>query len=134
MSTIMHQLMTRRRVTRGVFAAATTTAIALYAGVGYVVVPGFGHYAGMVRDTLDADGRPVLASTGYKVSTQWKDAQGRNIAAPCDIYSLGVIAYELLTGRRPSGLGEDTTVEFEDGAFAVEERKRRGDVGHHTSL
>jgi len=43
---------------------------------------GFGHYAGMVRDTLDADGRPVLASAGYKVSTQWKDSAGRNIAAP----------------------------------------------------
>ena len=30
-----------------------------------------------------------------------EQATGRNIAAPCDIYSLGVIAYEALTGHPP---------------------------------
>jgi serine/threonine protein kinase len=30
-----------------------------------------------------------------------EQATGRNIAAPCDIYSLGVIAYEALTGAPP---------------------------------
>jgi fibro-slime domain-containing protein len=41
-----------------------------------------GHYVGMVQDTLDADGRPVMASTGFKVIGEWKDSQQRNIAPP----------------------------------------------------
>lgn len=43
---------------------------------------GFGHYVGMVADTLDEDGKPVFASTGYKLSGNWRDAQNRNIAPP----------------------------------------------------
>lgn len=43
---------------------------------------GFGHYVGLVADQLDADGKPVFASTGYKVSRQATDAQGRNIIGP----------------------------------------------------
>ena len=43
---------------------------------------GFGHYVGMVADTLDSAGKPVFASTGYKLSGNWRDAQGRNIAPP----------------------------------------------------
>lgn len=39
---------------------------------------GYGHYAGMVADELDADGKPVFASVGYKVSSQARDAAGRN--------------------------------------------------------
>jgi len=41
-------------------------------------VAGFGHYVGMVADTLDADGKPMMISGGYKVSSNWKDAQSRN--------------------------------------------------------
>jgi fibro-slime domain-containing protein len=43
---------------------------------------GFGHYLGMVANELDADGKPVLVSTGYKIINQWRDAQGRNICPP----------------------------------------------------
>lgn len=39
---------------------------------------GFGHYMKMVSDDLDADGKPVLASTGYKVTKVYKDAAGRH--------------------------------------------------------
>ncbi|MGQ0628387.1 MAG: fibro-slime domain-containing protein [Phycisphaerales bacterium] len=38
---------------------------------------GFGHYVGQCADTLDSDGKPVFASRGFKVSTQAKDAAGR---------------------------------------------------------
>jgi fibro-slime domain-containing protein len=40
---------------------------------------GYGLYANMVADTLDADGKPVFRSTGNKVSTQARDASSRNI-------------------------------------------------------
>ena len=43
---------------------------------------GFAHYIGMVADELDADGKPVFASTGYKVSTQWRNSEGLNICPP----------------------------------------------------
>lgn len=39
---------------------------------------GFAHYVGQVADTLDADKKPVFASTGYKVTAQATDAAGRN--------------------------------------------------------
>ncbi len=40
---------------------------------------GYAHYVGSVADTLDSDGKPVFASTGYKVTTQATDASNRNI-------------------------------------------------------
>src|SRR5262245_50838865 len=39
---------------------------------------GFAHYVGQVADNLDSEGLPQLASVGYKVSSEWKDASGRN--------------------------------------------------------
>jgi fibro-slime domain-containing protein len=43
---------------------------------------GFGHYMQECQDTLDADGKPVFRSTGLKISTQWRDAAGRNRISP----------------------------------------------------
>lgn len=43
---------------------------------------GFAHYAYMCADSLDADGKPVMASTGKKVTSQWKDASGKQVAPP----------------------------------------------------
>ena len=43
---------------------------------------GFGHYVYMVADQLDSDGKPVMASTGFKLSGSFKDAQGRPISPP----------------------------------------------------
>jgi len=43
---------------------------------------GFGVYVGMVRDTLDAERKPVFAGTGQKVLSLWYDAGGRPVAPP----------------------------------------------------
>lgn len=43
---------------------------------------GFGHYMGQAGDSLDSEGLPQFASTGYKVSTQWRNAAGQNIIRP----------------------------------------------------
>jgi fibro-slime domain-containing protein len=43
---------------------------------------GFGHYMNIVNDALDADRKPVFRSTGNKVTTNYRDAQGRNRIAP----------------------------------------------------
>ena len=43
---------------------------------------GFGHYAGCVANTLGADGLPVFASAGYKVTSEWTDAGGAAIISP----------------------------------------------------
>ncbi len=45
----------------------------------FELVPGggYGHYMKMVQDALDSENKPEFRSRGYKVSTDWKDAQGR---------------------------------------------------------
>lgn len=39
---------------------------------------GFGHYVNLIKDELDQNGKPVFRSTGRKISTQYRDAAGRN--------------------------------------------------------
>jgi fibro-slime domain-containing protein len=43
---------------------------------------GYAHYMGEVADSLDSEGFPVFASTGYKVTGEWRDSLGRNIISP----------------------------------------------------
>lgn len=40
---------------------------------------GFGHYVMMVADQLDSQGLPAFRSTGFRVNSNWRDGQGRNI-------------------------------------------------------
>jgi fibro-slime domain-containing protein len=42
---------------------------------------GFGHYMGIVSDYLGEDDKPVFNSTGLKVGSHWKDAQGNKMIA-----------------------------------------------------
>ena len=43
---------------------------------------GFSQYMRITQDELDADGKPAYRSTGVKLSSQFRDAQGRNIIGP----------------------------------------------------
>lgn len=43
---------------------------------------GFGHYVYMVADELDDDGKPYMGTTGRKLLSTYKDAQGRKIMPP----------------------------------------------------
>jgi fibro-slime domain-containing protein len=45
---------------------------------------GFGHYMGIVSDYLNKNDKPVMASTGNKVTGHWKDADGRKMIASKD--------------------------------------------------
>lgn len=40
---------------------------------------GFGHYAGNVAPILGEDGNPVFTGTGFKLNSQYRDAEGRFI-------------------------------------------------------
>ncbi len=42
-------------------------------------VGGFGHYCDNVAPVLGEDKKPVFKGGGFKVTTQWRDASGRNI-------------------------------------------------------
>ena len=48
----------------------------------FSVVPGagFGHYASLTNFLLDDDGKPAHGLAGYRVSTQWYDREGGEIA------------------------------------------------------
>ncbi len=63
----------------------------------------FGHYMGIVQDQLDADGKPVFASTGQKVTRKWKDAKGRNIIREKDYLASMPGDESGLTDRRKTG-------------------------------
>ncbi|MGE3109801.1 MAG: fibro-slime domain-containing protein [Phycisphaerales bacterium] len=43
---------------------------------------GFAHYMMQVNDELDGDGKPVFRTSGRKVTSNWRDAAGRNIISP----------------------------------------------------
>lgn len=43
---------------------------------------GFGHYIGMVADELGSDGKPQFNTTGVKMSSNWRNANGDNIMRP----------------------------------------------------
>ena len=43
---------------------------------------GFAHYAYLCGDQLDQDGKPMWAGSGRKVTAQWRDSAGRNVAPP----------------------------------------------------
>ncbi len=43
---------------------------------------GFGHFAYIVADQLDSEGKPVFNSAGRKVTANWKDSKGNIVMPP----------------------------------------------------
>ncbi len=41
---------------------------------------GFGRYSGNIATTIGEDGKPVFTGDGYKVASQWRDSQHRQIS------------------------------------------------------
>lgn len=58
------------------------------------------------RDRLCCAGTP-----GYAAPEQ---RNGQPVSPECDVYTLGIIAHELLTGARPAGIGERMTLNLSD--------------------
>src|SRR5262249_31013882 len=75
-------------------------------GPDFVEVVDFG-IAKLLSDSAVADGARALTSVGTMIGTRDymapEQLAGDEHDVRTDIYSLGVIAYELLTGRRPFG-------------------------------
>jgi fibro-slime domain-containing protein len=67
---------------------------------------GFGLYVGNVAENLDADGKPVFTGQGFKVGTQWKDSQGKNICWRLFDSSRGDVA-GTNRGSDPGGIQDD---------------------------
>jgi fibro-slime domain-containing protein len=76
---------------------------------------GFGQYLGMVADYLSDDGKPVMASTGVKISGQWKDAQNRKIMRPRSYYP--AIEGDIAGSVNSSKTGASTTAHAFDQWF-----------------
>lgn len=55
----------------------------------FQIIPaaGSGLYYGCAANVLDADGKPVFQSGGYKQNSPWQDAQGRSIIPPKEYIS-----------------------------------------------
>lgn len=76
---------------------------------------GFGHYMGMVADVLSEDGKPVMASTGEKVTAHWIDSQGRKIMRPRSYFP--ALESDYTGSLNSSKTGASTTAEAFDQWF-----------------
>lgn len=63
----------------------------------------YGHYIDMVAEQLDEEGKPVFATRGRKVTSQWRDAEGSQIMCPRSYIS------QLAGDQSGSAQGEGTS-------------------------
>ncbi|MFL5562431.1 MAG: protein kinase domain-containing protein [Gemmatimonadaceae bacterium] len=65
---------------------------------GHAMVADFGIAKALSNTDNGATGTGIIGSPGYMSPEQWR---GADIDGRADQYSLGIVAYEMLTGRRP---------------------------------
>jgi serine/threonine protein kinase len=65
---------------------------------GHAMVADFGIAKALSNTDSGATGTGIIGSPGYMSPEQWR---GSEIDGRADQYSLGIVAYEMLTGRRP---------------------------------
>ncbi|MAO20842.1 MAG: hypothetical protein CMJ35_03920 [Phycisphaerae bacterium] len=71
---------------------------------------GFGHYMGIVSDYLGEDDKPVFNSTGFKVSSDWKDVDNRKMISAKPYITR-------LDGDRSGSLGSSAGAIHDSSAF-----------------
>ena len=81
---------------------------------------------GMHTQTLSRAATPGYASP--------EQLGGRTVTVATDVYSLGVVLYELLTGVRPYRLGRDSTVALEEAILAADVPPASTRVAHDPRL
>ena len=84
-------------------------------GAAHVVIMDFG-LARVLAAEGGGDNHEAAGTPGYMPPEQWS---GTNLTFAADVYALGVVLYEMLTGKRPFGA---------ESSLAILERQRRGEI------
>jgi serine/threonine protein kinase len=90
---------------------------------GRAVLLDFGIARLLALDPCDADGKPLGGPAGAALTPDYASPEqiaGHSVATASDIYSLGVLLFELLTGERPYKLMQENRQELEREILTVE--------------
>ncbi len=92
---------------------------------------------GIAKLLDEADEQPGLTRTGFRIMTPDyaapEQVKGEPVSAATDVYSLGVVLYELLTGQRPYDLTNKTAFEAEQIILETQPEKPSQVVSQETT-
>src|SRR5262245_28617927 len=95
---------------------------------GRAVLLDFGIARLLALDPCDADGKPQGGPVGAALTPDYASPEqiaGHSVATATDIYSLGVLLFELLTGERPYKLVQESRQELELAILTIEPPRPR---------